>query len=396
MLAATKGMPRVRELYENRSRRARELKNEGKKIIGYLCCYPPVEVVTAAGLVPYRVTGTIETLTEADAYLEPLMCPFVRSCFEMGIKGQYEFLDGMIWPHTCDNVQKVHDIWKYHIKHDYWRYLDVPHMTYPSSFEFFKFQIALLKETLEDFSGNKISDQSLNDAIRLHNRNRSLLRELSALRQDDPPLVSGTEMTQMLVAVMTTPVEEANELLESVIKEVSSRNERPGNKAARLLVYGCETDDIAFTKLVEECGANIVIDDLCVGTRFYWEDVELTDDPLMSLADRYLGKIVCPRTHRSQVQLQDLQEKGLRRAELDLKFSYLGDFVRDYNVNGAILYVIRYCDTHELDAPDVRDYIQDMGVPVLYLEDDYSLTSIEGLRTRVQAFLEMIWQQHGE
>ena len=112
MSTAIMGMARVRELYENRGERAKELKGEGKKIIGYVCCYPPVEVVTAAGLVPYRVMGTLEPLTEVDAYLEPLMCPFIRSCFEMGIKGQYEFLDGMIWPHTCDNVQKVHDMWK--------------------------------------------------------------------------------------------------------------------------------------------------------------------------------------------------------------------------------------------------------------------------------------------
>lgn len=390
MSRAHEGLARVRELYANRSQRAEELKRQGKKIIGYLCCYPPVEVVTAAGMVPYRVMGTLEPLTKVDAYLEPLMCSYVRSCFEMAVTGRYKFLDGMIWPHSCDNVQKVHDIWKYYIKPDYWRYLDVPHMTYPSSFEFFKFQVGLLKETIESFAGINISNQSLNDAIRLHNQNRSLLRELCGLRKEEPPLLSGTEMTQVLVAAMTTPVEEANRLVKSVIEEVKSRRERPQKKAARLLIYGCEIDDVAFIKLVEECGANVVIDDICVGTRYYWEDVEITDDPLKGLAHRYLEKIVCPRTHRSQVQLQDLQQKGLRKEEMELKFGYLGNFLRDYNVNGAILYIIRYCDTHELDAPDVRDYIQGVGVPVLHLEDDYSITSIGGLKTRVEAFLEMM------
>jgi len=390
MTTGTAAMSRVHQLYENRSERARELKREGNKIIGYLCCYPPVEVVTAAGLVPYRILGTLEPLTDVDSYLEPLMCPFLRSCFELGVKGQYKFLDGMIWPHTCDNVQKVHDMWKYYIKSDYWRYLDVPHMTYPSSFEFFKFQIGLLKETLEDFAGVKISKEKLNDAIRLHNENRRLLRELSSLRREEPPLISGTEMTEVMVAVLTTPVKEANELVGDVIEEVKSRRERPQKKPARLLLYGCEMDNTAFPKLVEDCGANIVIDDVCIGTRFYWEDVEITDDPLRSLAERYLEKIVCPRTHRSQIELQDLQAKGLRQEELELKFGYLRRFVRDYKVNGAIIYVIRFCDTHELDAPDVRDYLEEMGVPVLQLEDDYSLTSIGGLKTRVQAFLEMI------
>jgi len=263
-------------------------------------------------------------------------------------------------------------------------------MHYPSSFEYFKYQIGLLKETIEDCAQVKISDEALNDAIRLHNQNRGLLRELCALRREDPPLVSGAEMTEVVLAVMTTPVEEANELVGSVVEEVKRREERPEKKASRLLVYGCEIDDMTFLKLVEGCGANVVIDDICIGTRWYWEDVDITDDPLRSLAERYLGKTVCPRTHRSQLQLQDLQAKGLRKEELDLKFGYLRDFVRDYNVNGAILYIMRYCDTHELDAPDVRDYIQEMGVPVLHLEDDYSLTSIGGLRTTIEAFLEMI------
>ena len=386
MTTSIGGMARVRELYENRSERAKELKGEGRKIIGYLCCYPPVEIVTAAGLVPYRVMGSLEPLTEVDAYLEPIMCNYVRSCFDMAIKGQYKFLDGMIWPHTCDNVQKTHDVWRHYMKPDYWHYLDIPHLTYPSSFEFFRFQLELLKESIEDYSGVKISDQDLNDAIRLHNQNRSLLRELSALRKEEPPLLSGTEMTQVMVAVLTTPVEEANELVQSVIEEVKSRKERPEKKAARLLIYGGEIDDIAFVKLVEECGANVVIDDACIGTRHYWEDVETSDDPLQSLADRYLEKIVCPRTHRSIVQVYEMD----RKEEIAFRFSYLRDFVRDYNVNGAILYIIRYCDTHEYDIPDVRDYMQGMGVPVLHVEDDYSLSSIGGLRTRVEAFVEMI------
>lgn len=377
-----KGLAWAKSLYQNRSRRAKELRNEGKKVVGYLCAFPPRELITAAGLVPYRIMGTLEPITEADAYLETLMCPYVRSCFDLGLKGRYDFLDGMIWPHTCDSIHKSHDIWKHYIPHSYFRFLDIPHMKDPSSFEFFTKELEGLKENLEEFSGTKITDDRLNDAIVLLNENRALLRQLSLLRRQDPPLISGTEMTQVMVSSLSTPVDESNEMLRSVIEEVSTREGGPEKRTARLLVYGCEIDDIAFIDLVERSGANVVIDDLCVGTRDYWKDVAVKGDPLRNLADRYLGQLQCPRTL--------WRSPGTRRQDLDNRFGHLKEFAREFNVNGAILYIIRFCDIFEYDAPEVRDYLEEAGIAVLHLEDDYSLSSIQGFRTRIQAFLEMI------
>ena len=377
-----KGLARAKELYENRGQRAKELRGDGKKVIGYICCFPPTELITAAGFVPYRITGSLEPITEADAYLETLMCPYIRSCFDLGIKKNFDFVDGMIWPHTCDGIQKTYDIWKHYIPHSYIHYLDVPHMTDPSSFEFYTKELGVLKESLEEFGEVKITEERLKEAIGAHNENRALLRQLSGLKKQDPPLISGTEMTQVMMAVLSIPVDEANELLRSIIEEVSNRKDGPQKKAARLLVYGCEIDDIAFISLVEESGANVVIDDLCFGTRHYWNDVATDGDPLKNLADRYLGKVMCARTYR--------RAPGTRQEDLDNRFSYLRDFAKSFNVNGAILYIIRYCDTFEFDVPEVRDYLQEVGISCLHLEDDYSLTSIGGFKTRIQAFLEMI------
>lgn len=377
-----KGLDWAKRLYENRSQRAKELREEGKKVIGYICAFPPRELITAAGLVPYRITGTLEPIAEADAYLETLMCPYVRSCLDLGIKKQYDFVDGMIWPHTCDNIQKTFDIWKHYVPHSYFHYLDVPHMPDPSSFEFFAKELDVLKGSLEEFGGVKITEECLKEAIGVHNENRALLRQLTGLRKQAPPLISATEMTQVMMAAMSIPVYESNEMLKNIIEEVSTRKDGPQNKATRLLIYGCEIDDIAFINLVEECGANVVIDDLCMGTRDYWKDVVMEGDPLKNLAHRILGEIMCPRTFR--------RSRGTRQQDLDNRFSYIRDFAKEFNVNGAILYIIRYCDTFEFDAPEVRDYLEEAGIRVLHLEDDYSLTSIQGFKTRIQAFLEMI------
>jgi benzoyl-CoA reductase/2-hydroxyglutaryl-CoA dehydratase subunit BcrC/BadD/HgdB len=77
------------------------------------------------------------------------MCPYVRSALDQAVKGRYAFLDGMVWPHTFDNIQKTFDIWKYYVPHTYFHYLDVPHMSDPDSFEFFTKEIGVFRETIE-------------------------------------------------------------------------------------------------------------------------------------------------------------------------------------------------------------------------------------------------------
>jgi benzoyl-CoA reductase subunit C len=379
-------LERAQGLSRNRGQRAGELAREGRRVIGTICIYPPVELITAAGLVPFRVAGSLDPITEADAYLEPLMCPFVRSCFDLAVKKEFDFASGMIWPHSCDNIQKTFDIWKHHVPSSFFHYLDVPHMTFPSSFEFFTEELSRLKAHLEEFAGGKITEEKLLDAIRAHNENRALLRELSGLRKPDPPLLSGTEMMEVMRAVTCMPVDESNEMLREIIDEVKSRKRAATGKRARLLVYGAELDQPAPIRLLEDAGAYVVVDDICMGTRSYLSDVGTEGDLLANVAERYLGDITCPRTFRFSA--------GTRRQDLDARFGYLVELAREYEVDGAILYVLMFCDTFEFDVPDVRDYLEEAGIPTLHVEDDYRLSGFGGMRTRMQAFLEMIGARH--
>jgi len=376
------GLARVSELYQNRHRRAKELRSQGKKIIGYFCSLTPVEFLTALGLVPYRITGSaLEPITRADAYIETIMCPYLRSCFDKGLKGDYDFLDGFVAPHACDHVVKIYDIWRYYLKTRYTHFVNVPHMSDASSRQFFREELAVFQRSLEKLVGNSLSPHLLTEAIRLHNENRALARELYRLRKPDPPLLSGTEVTKTTVAAVTIPVEESNELLRGVIQEVKARHQGP-QKNARLLLYGAEIDDIAFIQMVEEAGSNIVMDDVCFGSRNYWHDVEITNDPLDGLITYYLEGLSCPRCYKPRL--------GTHQEDLENRLGYLRDHAREFDVAGAIVYVIRFCDTFEFDAPDVKDFLQGAGVPVLHIEEDYAMTSPARLKTRVQAFLEMI------
>lgn len=375
--SAGTGLAKVEEIYRNRDKRARALKAQGEKIIGYFCCYPPVELMTAGNIVPFRLSGSIkEPITKADAYIEHNVCPFLRSSFDIAFKGWYDFLDGVVVPHACDHLERTHPLWRFYFRFPYEHFLNVPHTLRPASFAFFKAELDTFKKSLERFIGKEISNTSLQQAIELHNESRALLKELYSLRKRDPPLLSGREAMEALLAIVSIPVEEGNRLLRSLIEEFKLRQDSLQKKPARVLVYGGPLDDITFIQLIEECGANVVIDDTCLGTRHFWSEVEQTPDPLDGLSHRYLEKIYCPRSFR----------EGKAKDRL----GYLLDFVKDFSVNSAILYTIRYCDTYGFDLPDVRDTLREAGLPVLVFLDDYSATSIAALRTRIQAFIEMI------
>ena len=380
----SEGLKAVKELHQDRSRRARELKGEGNKIMGYFCSYTPLEMITAAGLVPFRMMGdTKEPITVADAYLDVTYCPYLRSVFNIAMKGKYDFLEGIVFPTPCDNLINLFDSWQYNIKEPYYHVINIPRVLDQLSLQYFKEELVTFKKSLENLIGAEITVDRLREAVQLHNENRALMREMYGLRKPDPPLISGTEVTQLEVSLVNLPLKEANELVKGVIAEVKSRGQGPAKKSARLLVTGNEIDDSAIIELIEDCGANVVGDDLCIGTRFFWHDVEMTEDPLDGLANHYLGDIRCPSTYRPGGD-------GSRPEGLEFKFGHIKSLAQDCNASGVVIYVIKYCDALEWDVPDLRDYLQDNGFPVLHMEHDYFTLALAPLRTRIEAFVEMV------
>ena len=369
-------------LYEDRFKRAKELRSLGKKVIGYFCCFVPDEIITAMDMVPYRIQGRqSDPIDQADAFIEPMACPFARSCFNLALKGDYDFLDGFVAPHSCDTIERMYKIWNINTPSSFNHMIDVPHIMGPGATDFYREELDHMIRRIEVWSGRKLEREKLQEAIRLYNRRRAALRELYELRKSDPPLVSGTEITKALVAGMGIPAAEHLELIRQFTEEVKKRPRPQTQKVPRIFIWGNEIDDVAFIKLVEEAGAHVVMDDLCTGTRFFWDDVPETGDPLDGIAARYIG-IHCPRSNIPQM--------GNREQDLANRFGYIAQFVREWACDGAIFYIIRYCDTSELEGPDLREYLNSMHLPVLMIEDDYSTSTMGQLRTRVQAFLEMI------
>jgi len=380
---AGKGLAAVEEYYQDYGSRIRELKRRGKRIMGYLCAFTPVEIITAAGLVPFRIKGDVnEPITKADAEMETIVCPLVRSCFDVSLKGKYEFLDGIVIPHACDSMCRTYDVWKYTLDLPYSHLINMPHGTDDSSLEFYKAELDTFRRSLSRFAGGEISDQSLTQAISLYNENRAKVRELYELRKTNPPLISGTEVTKLLIAAVSIPAEEAAELIDSVIEEIKQRDRVLAAKSTRLMVVGAQVDNVAFIDLIENSGAWVVADDLCPGAREFFSDIAVTPDPIDGIAERYLRKIYCGRTFR--------ERRGGYQEYLEQRFGHIGRFIRDFKVDGVVLYIYKYCDPFGFEVPAVKSYIESKGTPVLYLEDEYSMSTIGRLRTRIQAFLELL------
>lgn len=377
------GLKKAQEIYRDRKIRVQELKTDGKKIMGYYCSYPPLEMMTSMDFVPFRILGSINVpITRADSIIPTIVCPIIRSSLDLALKGQYDFLDGFVAAHTCDCEEKFCRIWRSKISSPYHHYIDLPHVIRENSFLQFKEKLKIFQKTLEAYTGEKMDPDRLKEEIKIHNHQRSLVRELYNLRKGNPPLLSGAENLQIMISLMSMPVREGSKMLEEILSEFKSRQIGPGQKDYRLLVWGSPLTETNLIDMIESLDAHVVMDDMCIGTRHFWSDVEITDDPLDGITKRYLEDIKCPRTFRESAKSY--------KTELDYRFSYLKEFAKEWNVDAILLQSVKYCDTHGFEVPSLKDYFENMGIPAMYLEHEYKMAGEAQLKNRMEAFLEIL------
>lgn len=373
----------VAQYYTNYGARARELRAGGQRFIGYLCAYVPLEIISAAGLVPLRVKGNAhEPITLANAQMETIVCPVVRSCFDTALKGVYDFIEGLVIPHSCDSMCITHDVWRATLELPYFHLVNIPHAASGGALEFFTESLRTFRTSLERFTGRQISDAAITAQIGNYNAYRGAVRELYEARRASGA-ISGAETVRTLVAAVSLPVAEATALVRDLTREVKDRPVPTGPEPPRIMITGSEQDDDGFSRVVEESGASVAVDFLCPGLREYGTDVADGADPIVALAERYLN-LYCARTYHAR--------PGSQTEDFRNRFGPIGKLVADYRIQGVILRVHRCCDPYGLEVPALRAYLQSLGVAVLYLEDDYSILDTGRLRTRIQAFVELLGQ----
>ncbi|MCJ7521285.1 MAG: 2-hydroxyacyl-CoA dehydratase family protein [Dehalococcoidia bacterium] len=353
-----------------------EHKRQGRPVLGWLCTYVPEEIMHAAGALPVRITGYNREmeLEDGSAYLYVNNCSFSRSCLQMGLRGEYEFLDGVIGGSTCDGARRLFDLWRNYIGTPFHHILTVPRKTTPEAHALYYLQVKQFKEHLEEFLGIEITDDSLRQSIEIYNESRSLLGNLYELRKLDNPPITGAETMEVLNASFRMPKELFNQYLKDLLIDLSNSSHSYTSQA-RVMVTGSVVTNPEFIESIETQGALVVADDICTGTR-YWSDPVVLDgnsSALPAISQRYLNNFPCARMFPSKA-----------------RFDRIVKLARDFRVDGVISQTIRYCVSYAHDLPLLTKRLQAEGIPVLALDVEYGTSGSGQIQTRVQAFLEML------
>ncbi|MBF8265879.1 MAG: BzdN, partial [Dehalococcoidia bacterium] len=136
---------------------------------------------------------------------------------------------------------------------------------------------------------------------------------------------------------------------------------------------GSENHDLEVLKLIESRGANIVIDEQCTGSRYFWNEVIPQKDRIVAIAQRFIDRPRCP--------LKDVTERK--------RLEHILDLAKEYNVRGALLVHQKFCAPHQYDIPRINDLLRKNGIPTYVLELDTTIHR-GSVATRTEAFLEML------
>ena len=349
-------------------------KDQGGKVVGYFCSTVPEEIITAAGLTPFRMRATGSTSTEeSDAFYSSINCSFPRHCFNQVLTGDFKFLDGIVCVNSCDHVRRIYDNWKRFVPTDFIEMMSLPRKTGPDQVGWYTEELAMLKDKTGKHFGVEITDDRLWKAIKLHNETRRLQKKLYELRKQEKPPITGAETLAVMVAGTAMPHDQYNEMLRELLDELSG-TEGPGSHRARLLIVGGILDDPAYIKVIEDQGGLVVTDSTCFGSRLMWVEVdENASDPISALAQYYLtDRPSCPRMY----------------GEHDNRTQYVIDMCREFNCDGVIGERLIFCDSWLVEHYMLGQDLKAAGIPMLKLDREYITSGIGQLRTRVQAFLE--------
>jgi benzoyl-CoA reductase/2-hydroxyglutaryl-CoA dehydratase subunit BcrC/BadD/HgdB len=352
-----------------------EFKEKGGKVIGFMYHFIPEEIVTAAGMMPYRMRATGSEGTElSEGYFTQVNCSLVRHFFDSGMRGRMSFLDGVVSANNCDHIRRLYDNWQWKVKTPYMHFMVFPKKTGKEQVEAYREQLADFRESLEKAFNVKITDEKLHDAIRLHNETRRLQRELYALRKGDAPPITGTQTLAAMVAGTCIPRDRYNALLKQLIKDCSAAKGGNGYKA-RIVVMGGEIDEPKFVEIIEGQGGLVVGDALGYGSRSIVADVDETGDPLTALS-RYqlVDRPADPRIFGTSFDRND----------------YVVKQVREYKADGVVSVRLIACDLYGFEQVNLSKHLKRNGIPHLGLEIEYVIDAAGQMKTRVQAFLESI------
>lgn len=379
-------MVKIEELTQYLNQRPvklQEAKKEGLKIIGYFPGnYVPEEIIFASGAIPICLIegGNSSPANRALSLVPPIICPFARAQLgERLLKTNpyYSLLDLVITPITCQHLKKVAEVWEYQRDIKIFK-LGIPHQ-YDGDFEleYYIDRLKVLKEHLETFTGNKITENKLSEAIEIYNWMRELFRKISLMRLAQSPPIRSSDFVKLNHTSFYADPTFMADILESFLKEIEKSQTRNKFDKPRLMLTGpnLAQGDYKILELIEAAGGEVVIEEFCEGIRNYWNSVDHNGDPLHSLAKGYW---------RDRIPCAFMRSSTRRRIDFILKL------ISDFNISGVIWYELLCCETYDQESYFLNKKLSEQNIPMLLLESNYDVSGAGPLKNRIDAFIELI------
>ncbi|MEA1934626.1 MAG: double-cubane-cluster-containing anaerobic reductase [Thermodesulfobacteriota bacterium] len=359
-------------------------KEAGRKVIGAFCVFVPEEIVRAAdATIVGLCAGADFAMDEVEKLLPRNTCSLIKSAFGFKLGKVCPFVeasDMIVGENTCDGKKKSHEILKDLVPNFY--VMDLPQMKSEEGKALLRAEYQRFKDAVEKLTGVSIDASRLRKGIEIVNNKRRAMHRLSELRKADPAPISGLDALLANQVFFYDDVPRFTESVNKICDELENRiviNRGVFPKGTpRILISGCPmaVPNWKLPWIIETSGAVIVGEESCVGergTRNLTDDTGETVEELMdAIADRHF-KVDCAIFTPNPDRLNHIRE-----------------MVDAYGADGVIHYGLQFCQPYLTEAMGVEKVLEADNIPILRIDTDYSMEDVGQLKTRVEAFIELL------
>lgn len=373
----------VSEIHGIRPKELIEAQKNGQKVFGTFCVYVPDEVVIAAnGIVTGLCGGSQFWVPGGEKVLPRSTCPLIKASVGARLDRTCPFFriaDMYVGETTCDGKKKAYEI----LGKDVPMYvMDVPQMKREKDIARWADEIAEFAKKVEEFTGNTITVEKLNEAIKTVNEKRKAMARVFAATKGENIPISGKDRLLMTQIAFFDDPRRCAEMCNKLADELEQRNKDnvsvfpSGTKRILLTGTPLAIPNWKLHHVIETSGAAVVCEEMCTGTRYFENLVDESQTTLAgqfrALSERYM-KNNCACFTPNPGRIEDI----LRLA-------------KEYHVDGVIDVNLKFCCLYDTERYSVEKACREAGIRFLGLETDYTDSDAEQLKTRVGAFLELM------
>ncbi|MFH2091246.1 MAG: 2-hydroxyacyl-CoA dehydratase family protein [Pseudomonadota bacterium] len=359
---------------------AEQIKQTNTHIIGYLCSYVPEELILAAGFHPMRLFPSHLSILLADNHLQSYCCSPVKGILEDSLAGRLDFLYGIVFPQTCDTIQRLSDIWRLNSRYTFFADLIWPvKLNTVSSYEYVMDILKRFKQELETVSDKPVSDSDLKSAIKITNSIRDNISRLYQLKASFPETLASNDLYTIIKGSMimdrTSVARHLPVIVKNLKKKIKLKKKKTmGHTGKRIIISGSMCDFPALVRTIETAGGFIVGDDFCTGQRWFDHQIETDHDPLAAIAQRYINRMSCPAKHTS----------------LNTRKDQVLMLVENLKADGVVFLLTKFCDPHAFDYPYIKTVLDSKNIKNICIEIDDPGQGSGQISTRMETFIQMI------